>query len=670
MYSKNRVLLATLTALSATALAGCGSANRTVSTSSFASSASGTSTRSTGGRLTLKITWPKAKTRLIPAATTDIQLQVISQIGIFTDTGVNTKTVDVTQGTPSITVANVPAGPCLVQAFAIKKNADGTQITLATLDVPQSVNITANTDNPVSLILDPSLNYNTATVNATIQKALNADGSPVAANDPAAQPQMLTNSSQAPFTNLQDGAVYAITASASLNTAPNTPLPIPASAFTLSTTNFSMSTTTPFLTPTDANGNPLTTPAVGNVAYFKVSFAAYSGTLTAALSSDYGSPYAGLSSNFTLSIPPLYTQTTLASFSIGSYVNNVLLALTSSGNLYGAARNGGDNGAGYAFEVVAGSQTVTTIASFNYNSLYYPANSLVQDSSGNLYGVASNGGTNGDGAIFEIAAGTNTITPLAYFDNTTGYQVDTGLTIDSHGNLFGTTTNGGPNGYGTVFELAAGSSTITPLMASNNYSGYSNGLLAVDQAGNIYGRTSYFTNNGGTIFEIVAGTATVKTLASMTTGYLIGGVTLDSAGNLYGVTSNGGINNAGTIYMIAAGTNNLVTAASFPSNTGFPSGQLTIDSHGNIFGTTSDGGANYEGTVFELAAGANQISTVFTFNGSNGSNPGAYLTIDSAGNLYGTASGGSNNTGMVFDANPDQWCGSFRPCGSAPSVAV
>ena len=60
------------------------------------------------------------------------------------------------------------------------------------------------------------------------------------------------------------------------------------------------------------------------------------------------------------------------------------------------------------FEVAAGSGTITTIASFNGSNGEHPEAGLIEDSSGNLYGTTKEGGENGGGAVFEVAAGTRT----------------------------------------------------------------------------------------------------------------------------------------------------------------------------------------------------------------------------------------------------------------------
>src|SRR5271154_1319222 len=81
--------------------------------------------------------------------------------------------------------------------------------------------------------------------------------------------------------------------------------------------------------------------------------------------------------------------------------------------------------------------TVNTIASFNGTDGVSPGG-LVADSQGDFYGTTSTGGTNNDGTVFEIPAGTNTINTLVSFNGTDGADPIGPLTFDAAGNLYGT----------------------------------------------------------------------------------------------------------------------------------------------------------------------------------------------------------------------------------------
>jgi uncharacterized repeat protein (TIGR03803 family) len=59
------------------------------------------------------------------------------------------------------------------------------------------------------------------------------------------------------------------------------------------------------------------------------------------------------------------------------------MVLDGSGNLFGTATSGGPQGDGTVFELPAGSQTLTTLASFNGSNGATPQGNLIEDASGN-----------------------------------------------------------------------------------------------------------------------------------------------------------------------------------------------------------------------------------------------------------------------------------------------
>jgi uncharacterized repeat protein (TIGR03803 family) len=122
---------------------------------------------------------------------------------------------------------------------------------------------------------------------------------------------------------------------------------------------------------------------------------------------------------------------------------------------------GGAYGDGTVFELVnngGGSYTPTTLASFNLTDGEYPVAGLVADAAGDLFGTTDVGGANGDGTAFEIAKTgggyASTPTTLVSFNGADGAGPVAGLIADAAGNLFGTTSDGGEAGCGTVFELS------------------------------------------------------------------------------------------------------------------------------------------------------------------------------------------------------------------------
>ena len=347
--------------------------------------------------------------------------------------------------------------------------------------------------------------------------------------------------------------------------------------------------------------------------------------------------------------------TTLASFNDLTNGGSPLagLVMDSSGDLYGTTYRGGALQDGTVFELANGAASPTTLASLYYSDVEWPVGGLVIDSSGNLYGVATEGGSDGDGAIFELAKGNATVTVLADLDGSNGQYPEGTLIMDGSGNLYGTTLEGGANGYGTVFELAKGSSNVTALASFNGSTGYPVAGVIMDSNGNLYGTTE------DTVFELAKGSSNVAALALLDgfngVGYYPEGrLIMDRSGNLYGATYSGGSNGDGTVFEYVNGSGTIKTLASFNGGNGeYPRAGLIMDGSGNLYGTTSSGGASGDGTVFELSQGTATIVTLASFFGAYGQTPSGGLIFDDSGNLYGTASaGGAYGFGDVFEIHP------------------
>jgi uncharacterized repeat protein (TIGR03803 family) len=332
------------------------------------------------------------------------------------------------------------------------------------------------------------------------------------------------------------------------------------------------------------------------------------------------------------------------------------LVADSNGNLYGTTAAGGANGYGTVFEIPKGSNSIETLYSFNYWYEPNPAVPLVVDSAGDLFGVTAYT-TYTYGTVFEIPQGSNTFTPLASFTNNALGTNPNALAIDASGNLFGTTSGGGSNNSGVVFELARGSTTIATLasLGPTNYGPGQYGAVVLDANDDVFGVTeSGGTAYDGSIFELARGSAAITTLASFVSPDSANGgqldLAMDAGGNLYGTTSGFG-GYSGILYEFPAGANAITTIAVFNGANGTaPEGSLLLDPSGDLYGTTSSGGANGDGTIFEIAKGTTTLSTLFSFDSANGAQPEAQLVLDSAGNLFGTtAFGGANNQGTVFE---------------------
>jgi uncharacterized repeat protein (TIGR03803 family) len=232
-----------------------------------------------------------------------------------------------------------------------------------------------------------------------------------------------------------------------------------------------------------------------------------------------------------------------------------------------------------------------------------------------------------------------------------------------------------------IVTAAAGSAQAAPKeTVLYSFKGGSDGSnpaagLIVDSSGNLYGTT--FNGGGGsgcgsdfgcgTAFKLAPdGTETV--LHAFTGGSDGGlpeaGLIADGSSNLYGTAYQGGASNLGVVFKLAPdGTETVLYSFKGGGDGGVPAGTLIADSSGNLYGTTSEGGGsgcfgNGCGTVFKLAPdGTETVLHAFT-GGSDGAHPNVALIADGAGNLYGTTGGGGitlcyEGCGTVFKLAPD-----------------
>jgi uncharacterized repeat protein (TIGR03803 family) len=348
-------------------------------------------------------------------------------------------------------------------------------------------------------------------------------------------------------------------------------------------------------------------------------------------------------------------ETVLYSFTGGADGSNPFagVILDSAGNLYGTTVFGGA-GSGVVFKLDStGHETV--LHSFTGGDGAAPYAGVTFDSAGNLYGTTNRGGSAGKGVVYKLANTGQETVLYSFTGEADGGNPTAGVTLDSAGNLYGTTERGGHDvqegyrrGDGVVYKVdTAGNETVLfTFFGSSGALPYAG--VTLDSAGNLYGTTL-----SGTVYKL--NTSGQETVLYTFTGHADGGspqagVILDSAGNLYGTTFNGGTAGLGVVYKLDA-TGHETVLFGFPGSIDGSSAVagLTADSVGNLYGTTEFGGAANAGVVYKLDTTGHE-TVLYTFTGgAEGSNPLAGVTLDSAGNLYGTTEfGGAANAGVVY----------------------
>jgi uncharacterized repeat protein (TIGR03803 family) len=290
----------------------------------------------------------------------------------------------------------------------------------------------------------------------------------------------------------------------------------------------------------------------------------------------------------------------------------------------------------------------------------YPQGAPVRDPKGNLYGVAL-GGTFGRGVVFKVS-GTRQETVLYSFTGLSDGDIPDSISFDdSVDSLFGTTYQGGANGFGTVFTLdAEGSETVVYSFCPSKpctAGAFPVGGVIQDND-NLYGITvaggdfSCTLTGCGTVFEINRkGIQTgLHTFTGSDGDSPSGQIVRDKSGNLYGATAFGGAYGYGTVFKLAAtGQESVIYSFSGAADGSEPYGGLSQDAEGNLYGTTSQGGEYNYGTVFKVTRLGEYVVLHSFKGGSLGAFPYAGVITDEQGNIFGTTyQGGSDNYGTVF----------------------
>jgi uncharacterized repeat protein (TIGR03803 family) len=271
--------------------------------------------------------------------------------------------------------------------------------------------------------------------------------------------------------------------------------------------------------------------------------------------------------------------------------------------------------------VTSSGVALETLYSFNTNSFgCLPFGGLIQAKNGGFYGTASEGGAQGVGTVFQMNPQGLMTLVYAFPNGTAGNYPPNGslpcaaLVQGTNGLLYGTAVAGGATGDGTVFRMTTSGTGTTAWSLNSASSG------SVPYAGLVQGRD----------------------------------------GNFYGTTPQGqAYHNAwpfayGTLFRLTA-SGSLTAIHSFDYEDGaYPSSTLVQGADGSFYGTTQGGGTNGGwGTIFK-ATPAGILTPLFSFANRNGAVPRAGLVQDSDGAFYGTTTaGGASGAGTVFKLAAD-----------------
>jgi len=288
------------------------------------------------------------------------------------------------------------------------------------------------------------------------------------------------------------------------------------------------------------------------------------------------------------------------------------------GTFYGATNTGGDQGCG-GYNTGCGvvfnlrpptSACKTAVCYWTENVIYtftgdqntgFPFGDIAFDSHGNLYG--------GAGLVYELSPSNGQWTLTAVGNEDLGA---TGVALDAAGAIYSTSY---PNLVYRLVPSGTGWLEQDLFDLNDQMNGYGTGGLTLDHSGNVYGGTSNGGPAGsGTVFELAPenGGWNFSLLYAFSGMYDFGGptyngsMTLDSAGNVYGTAAYDGAYNVGSAFRLSPsnGSWSYSDLHDFHVNGSdgcYPNNSMVIDSSGNLYGTTGSCGGNPGyGVVFEI----------------------------------------------------------------------
>jgi uncharacterized repeat protein (TIGR03803 family) len=373
--------------------------------------------------------------------------------------------------------------------------------------------------------------------------------------------------------------------------------------------------------------------------------------------------------------------------------------LDKAGNLYGTTQQGGTRGDGTVYKLTKGKETGTWTEKILYSFNGSPEDGatpvgIVLDATGDIYGTTFTGGPYGGmGTVFELVApvgetGSYKENLLWYFNETDGQFPYDSVILDSAGNLYGTTNQGGSSGAGVVFKVALPAvNTTIALTSSPNPSTYGQAVTVTAAVTSSAGAPP----DGETI-SFMKGTTVLGT------GTLIGGTasfttsTLPAAANVvqavYGGDLKFGSSKSNTVKQVVskATTTTALASSLNPSNVGQSvtfSASVTPEFSGKVTGTVTfyDGttalktigvsGGVAKFTTSTLTSGTHSITAVYggnsNFSGSTSGPVSQFVRVATTTTLTSSPNPSAYGQAVTFTATVISSVGAPPPDGETIS---
>jgi len=326
-----------------------------------------------------------------------------------------------------------------------------------------------------------------------------------------------------------------------------------------------------------------------------------------------------------------------------------------NGKLYGMSK--GNNGVGGIYEYDITADTVIFKQDFGDEGIW-PFGGLLKSTNGNLYGFTSSAGQFSAGTMVQYNSVQDSLEVVVHFqvgDENGGYPTLT-LIQANDANIYGVASNGGEEGNGVIFKIDTATHTFNKLLDIPDNKFYYTELTQLENDKILLSRSSGGVDYDGALYEYDITQNTLNEIFSFidtVSGKGILAPPIKASNNkYYGVTNRGGTSDEGVFYEWDLMTKSATIKAHFnDSITGsYPSS--IIENNGLLYGICGGGGTNGDGTIYSINPTTNQITKEFDLDASvTGSYLEAPFTKGQNNNLY-VVNLPFSGTGKMIEYNP------------------
>ena len=290
------------------------------------------------------------------------------------------------------------------------------------------------------------------------------------------------------------------------------------------------------------------------------------------------------------------------------------------------------------------------------------SNGVVMDSAGNLYGTTNNGGANKDGSVFEWSKSTGLLTTLASFDKSGGRTTPTAeYPLTPLATSMERRPTAVPPQAAACLNWPEAPALSRPWQLltapTERLPGPASSLIRREISMERPSKAAPTTTERYSRSLRAAAPLRRWSMQMRTTAARFPALAMDSTGNLYG-TAYYGVGHDGSIFEVVKDSGVITNLASFNAAGSVDPTALILDSAGNLYGTTGLSGTSGDGMVFEVVQGSGVITTLASFNGTGGA-PG--LTRDGLKreSLHATGMGGDTTGAIPLNLVENQYGGTF-----------